>query len=101
MALVNLSVKHGVTVDEARAQLHSAVDEAQARLGPLLQKVEWSADRQEAMLSGAGYHVELRVDAVELRITGDVPMLGGLLGGPLMAGLKGIVQKTFPKALPL
>jgi hypothetical protein len=32
-------------------------------------------------------------------LSADLPFLGGLLGGPFVAGLKGIVQQTFQKQL--
>jgi len=40
------------------------------------------------------------VDAFEVHATGAIPILGGLLGGPLASGLKQIVQQTFPKEQP-
>jgi hypothetical protein len=35
------------------------------------------------------------VDAQEVHVSGDMPLLGRLLSGPLTAGLKQIVQQTF------
>jgi hypothetical protein len=40
------------------------------------------------------------VDSQAVHATGDVPILGGLLGSSLGAGLKQIVQQTFQKKLP-
>ena len=40
------------------------------------------------------------VDAQDVHATGDIPMLAGLLGGQLGAGLKQILQQTFQKKLP-
>ena len=39
-------------------------------------------------------------DAHAVHATGDVAILGGLLGGPLASGLKQIVQQIFQKQLP-
>jgi hypothetical protein len=35
------------------------------------------------------------VDAQEVHVSGDMPLLGRLLSGPLTTGLKQIVQQTF------
>jgi hypothetical protein len=40
------------------------------------------------------------VDAQAVHATGDIPILGGLLGSSLAEGLKQIVQQTFQKKLP-
>ena len=37
------------------------------------------------------------VDAQNAHATGDIPILGQLLGGPLASGLKQIVQQAFQK----
>jgi hypothetical protein len=39
------------------------------------------------------------VDAQNVHATGDIPILGELLGGPLASGLKQIVQQAFQKKL--
>ena len=39
------------------------------------------------------------VDAQNAHATGDIPILGQLLGGPLASGLKQIVQQAFQKKL--
>ena len=50
-------------------------------------------------LEGAGVRVEMWVDAQNVHATGDIPILGQLLGGPLASGLKQIVQQAFQKKL--
>jgi hypothetical protein len=40
------------------------------------------------------------VDADAVHVTGDIPILGGLLGSQLASGLKQIVQQTFQKKFP-
>jgi uncharacterized protein YlxP (DUF503 family) len=96
MALINLSVKHGKSLEEARALLQSAVNEIQARFGPLVQRTDWAPDRSSVKMVGVGFEAELRVDAQEVHLSGDLPFLGNLLGG----GLKGILERTFHKQLP-
>jgi hypothetical protein len=100
MPLISLSFKHGRTLEEARHQLDEAVHTVQSRFGALLRQVEWSADRSRVRLDGTGFWVELWVDAQEVHASGDIPLLGGLLGGPLVTELKQIVQRTFQKQLP-
>jgi hypothetical protein len=39
------------------------------------------------------------VDALAVHATGDIPILGGLLGGRFGEGLKQIVHQTFQKKL--
>ncbi len=51
-------------------------------------------------LEGVGLWIEMWVDAHAVHATGDVPILGGLLGGPLASGLKQIVLQIFQKKLP-
>jgi hypothetical protein len=100
MALINLSVKHGRTLDEARRLLEQAVLEAQTRFGPMIQRIDWSADRSSVKLLGVGFEAEMRVDALDVHVSGDMPLLGNLLSGPMVSGLKGIIQQTFQKRLP-
>ena len=100
MPLINLSLKHGRSLEEARSHLETAVHEVQHRFRSAVQHVEWSADRSWVRLDGPGRWVELWVDAQEVHASGDITLLGGLLGGPLATGLKQIVQQTFQKKLP-
>lgn len=99
MSLIKLSVKHNRTLEEARTQLAAAVNQVQTRFGSLVQRVVWSADHEMVKLYGTGFEVEMRVDAQEVHVDADLPFLGGLLGGPFVAGLKSIVQQTFHKQL--
>ena len=50
-------------------------------------------------LEGAWVRVEMRVNAQNVHATGDILILGELLGGPLALGLKQIVQQAFQKKL--
>lgn len=100
MSLITLSLKHGQTQEQARNRLEAAVNEVRKLFGALVQHVVWSTDRTQVRIDGAGFWVEMVVDAESVHATGDIPMLGGLLGGPLTAGLKRIMQQTFQKQLP-
>jgi hypothetical protein len=97
MSLMNLSLKHGRTLDEARAKLESTVTEMRSQFAAMIQKVEWSPDRNRVKIVGTGFEGELRVDAVEVHATVDVPMLGGFLANSLKANLEQILQHNFPR----
>jgi hypothetical protein len=99
MSLINLSVKHNRTQEAARSQLETAVDQVRSKFGHIVQWVEWSADRNSVHINGTGFEIEMHVDAQDVHVSGDLPFLGGLLGGPFVAGLKAIVQQTFHKQL--
>jgi len=98
MPLINLTFAHGQSLDEARRRLEQAVQEVSSQFGGI-RRVEWAADRSQVKLEGAGVRVEMWVDAQDVHATGDIPILGELLGGPLAAGLKQIVQQAFQKKL--
>jgi len=98
MPLISLSIAHGQTLEEARRRLEMVIHEVSDRFG--VRRVEWSADRSRVKLEGVGARLDMWVDAQEVHVTGDIPALGGLLSGPLISGLKQIVQQTFRKQLP-
>jgi hypothetical protein len=99
MPLINLSLEHGRTRGEARASLQNALNEVRQKIGPMIHRVEWSGDADRVRLDGSGFWVEMRVDDQFVHATGDMPMLAGLLGGPLAGGLKKILEHNFPKKL--
>ncbi|HMB02495.1 MAG TPA: polyhydroxyalkanoic acid system family protein [Isosphaeraceae bacterium] len=100
MSLFTLSVKHGRTLEEARARLEMAVDEVRARFGSMVRQVEWAGGRDAVKILGTGFTIELRVDPQEVHASGDLHFLGALFGTTLTAGLKQVVQHTFLKRLP-
>jgi hypothetical protein len=99
MPLINMSMQHGQSLEQARSRLETAVHKVLSQFGALVRHVAWSADHSWVRLDGIGFWVELWVDARELHATGDIPMLGALLGSPVAAGLKQILQQTFRKQL--
>ena len=80
MPLINLTLQHGRTLEEARRHLETAVHQISGQFGTLVRQVEWAADRSRVKLEGAGFWVEMRVDAHAVHATGDIAILGGLLG---------------------
>jgi len=99
MPMFNMSVKHNRTLDEARTAVERSVSEARNQLGPMVQRVEWSADRNRVKMSGTGFVVEIWADPKDIHVEGDLPLLNNLLGGPLGAGLKKVLQQTVERQL--
>ena len=100
MPLIDLTLQHGQTLDEARRRLERTVQEVNAQFGAMIQRIEWAADRSRVKLMGVGFWVEMSVDAVALHATGDIPILGRLLGGQISAGFRQILERTFQKLPP-
>jgi Putative polyhydroxyalkanoic acid system protein (PHA_gran_rgn) len=100
MPLINLTLEHGRTLKEARRHLETAVHQVSAQFGSVVRRVEWEADRSRVKLEGIGFWLEMSVDAQVVHATGDVPVLGGLLGSSLASALKQIMQQTFRNKLP-
>ena len=99
MPLINLSVKHGRTVEEARSHLKTAVDKAHRQFRTLIRQVAWSADHDRVRLDGVGFWVEMWVDPQEVHASGDIALLGGLLGPRVATSLNQILQQTVQKKL--
>ncbi len=100
MSELNLSVKHGLTLDEARRRLEESVQQAQNQFGRMIQNVAWTNDRNGVTLSGTGFTAQLWVDPQEVHAIVDVPFLGRLLGSPVVSGLKGLLERRFLNQLP-
>jgi hypothetical protein len=100
MSLIQLSVQHGHTFDEAKKRLETAVHEIQSRFSTLVRQVEWSTDRSQVRLEGSGFWVEMQVDAQAVHLSADIPVLGRLFGGSVTTRLKEIIQRTFQPKLP-
>jgi putative polyhydroxyalkanoic acid system protein len=98
MPLIDVRVAHGQSLEEAQRRLETVVQQATGRLG--LSRVEWSADRRHVQLQGLGARIDMAVDADVVHVTGDLPGFGELLGGPVAAGLKQIIERAFHRKLP-
>jgi hypothetical protein len=99
MPAINLSLEHGRSLDDARDCLRAAVRQTTGRFAALVRRTDWAADGRSVRVAGVGFAVDMRVDATHVHLSGDLPGLGGLLGGPVAAGLKQIVQRVFQKRL--
>jgi hypothetical protein len=100
MPLIDVTLKHGRTLEDARRTLETAVHRVTGQFGTLVRRVEWAADRNRVKLDGVGFWVEMWVDAEAVHATGDIPVLAELFGSQLGSGLKQILQQTFQKKLP-
>lgn len=103
MPLINMSVKHGTTFDDAKRGLESAVADVQSKFSAAVRNVTWSPDRTAVTLSGPGVVVDFKVDAEHVHATGDIPLLnllGGGFGKKISEGLKGALKRHFPKGIP-
>ena len=100
MPMLDLTVRHGRSLEDAARGLERAVQQVSGQLGALVRRIEWAPDRHRVKLEGVGFWVEMWVDAQDVHATGDIPLLAGLLGGQLGPRLKQILQQTFQKKLP-
>ena len=98
--MLDLTVQHGRTLEDARRGLETAVHRISEQFGALVRRVEWSPDHHRVKLAGAGFWVEMWVDAQAVHARGDIPILAGLLGPQLGSGLRSILQQAFQKKLP-
>jgi hypothetical protein len=99
MPLIDLTIRHGRTLDEARRGLERAVNEVTGRCRAVLRRVEWTADGNRVTLEGLGFSIEMWVDAEAVHATGNVLILGQLLGGQLGSGLQHVLEQALRKSL--
>jgi hypothetical protein len=95
-----LTVKHGRTLEGARQQLETVINEVRSRFGPMIQRVEWSPDRNQVKVYATGAELDMRIDPVEVHVVGNILGVLGMLSSPLLLGFQGIFQRSFPKSLP-
>ena len=100
MPLINLSVKHGRTIEDARARLEQSVDDVSTKFGSFVQRVEWTSDRNGVKLFGTGFEIDMRVDTEAVHLIGDIPLIGKLLGSPIINSLRSVLENRFQKKLP-
>ena len=97
MPLIELTVQHGRTLEEARRRLETAVDEISHRFGAVVRRIDWAQDRNRVTLHGVAFRVEMQLDERAVHVKADLPGLDSLMGAPLASGLKQIVENTFRK----
>ena len=99
MPLIDISIKHGRTLEDARARLELAVSDITARFSGLVKQVEWTSDRTAVKMQGPGFTIDMRVDSEHVHVSGDAPLLGKLLSSPLLSGLRNVIEDRFQKRL--
>jgi hypothetical protein len=72
MPPLQLSMRHGLALDEARDRLARVADDARALFGCLVVGTGWQADREAALIDGIGFSVEIRVDSEEVHASGEL-----------------------------
>lgn len=97
---MEVRLTHGVTLAEARERLSQVVDDVKRQSGILLRRIEWNSDRTAVTLFGPGLEVRMQVDALQVLVTADAPLLGRLLGSGVVERIRGIVLKSFRPGLP-
>ena len=100
MPLIDLTLRHGQTLEEASRRLEMSVNKVNTTFASIIQRTAWTGDRSRVRLDGLGFWLEMAVDAQSLHARGDIPILGRLLGSQFVSGLKQIVERTFQKKLP-
>ena len=99
MAMFHFSVRHNRSVEDAAAKRRTVVEEAQSKMGRMINQVTWGPDGRSVRLLGTGFNFDLSVDAEQVHVEGDITLLGNLFGGKIADGLKRIVGERF-KQLP-
>ena len=100
MPLIDITLEHRRSVEDARRRLEETVNQVTATFGAMVNHVEWAADRNRVKIDGVGFWVEMTVDAQIFHATGDIPVLGKLFGDRFASDLNQIFQQTFQKNLP-
>jgi hypothetical protein len=100
MSLIQMTIKHGRSLAEAREILERSISQACNQFGGMIHRVQWSEDRNQVTLSGAGCNAEIRVDPIEVHVHGDIPILARLLGAPILNGFKQLLKQNFEKLPP-
>jgi hypothetical protein len=83
MAEMNMSVKHGLSLDAARVNFERSITTAQAEHGRWIKGVDWSPDRSSAVLTGPGYRVTLSFDEENVYARGTISLALKLLERPI------------------
>jgi hypothetical protein len=94
MGELKIALKHGQTVEDARANFEKVIAEAQARHARWIKQVEWSADRTSAVVCGPAYRLTLSYDEQNVYAKGNVPLALKLLEGPVRRFVEQTLAKT-------
>jgi hypothetical protein len=79
MPLINLTLEHGRTLEEARRHLVTAVHQISGQFGSVARRVEWEAARSRVKLERIRLWVEMWVDVKAAHATGMSTSWAGYL----------------------
>ena len=94
MARLNLSMEHGQPPEAAQAKFEAGINEAVSRYGSWIGRLDWSDDRQAALISGSGYEVRLWFDERFLHAKGHIPLAWKLLEPAVKHHIRKIIDRT-------
>lgn len=93
MAELNITVKHGQSLDDARINFEKAITAAHKEHGHWIKTVEWSDDRTSAILSGPAYRVTLSFDEQNVHVRGTIPLALKLLERPIRRFVEELLER--------
>ena len=68
--VLNLTVQHGRTLEDARRALEVAVHRVSGHFSTLVRRTQWTPDRQRVKLEGVAFWLEMWVDAEAVHAKG-------------------------------
>jgi hypothetical protein len=96
MPAMNMTVKHGLSRESARASFEKVITRAQEEHGRWIRHVEWSTDHTSAVLSGPAYKITLSFDDENVYARGNVPLPAKWIEG----SVRRFVEQTLAQSLP-
>ncbi len=100
MAAIHFSLEHGRSLGDAQALLAQSVDELQRNFHAVVERVEWSADRNGARIVARGFEVAIRVDDRAVHVEAEVPLWARWIGSSAVDGLKRLLQRNIQNRIP-
>jgi len=55
MPLIDLTLRHGQTLEEARRRFEMAIKKVNARFASMIRRTEWTGDRTRVKVDGVGF----------------------------------------------
>lgn len=94
MARLDLSMEHGQPLEVAQARFEAGISEAVSRYRSWIGRIDWSDDRQAALISGSGYEVRLWYDERFLHARGHIPLAWKLLEPAVKHHIRKIIDRA-------
>ena len=93
MARLDLSIEHGQSPEAARAKFEAGINEAASRYGSWIGRLDWTEDRDAAVVSGSGYEVRLWFDDRFLHAQGQIPLAWKLLEPAVRHQIRKVIER--------